>query len=87
MNSPKEDDTLFVAYTQSESLVGQLAKRQSVNPENTFYSVKDLLGVNLMKLNQASRISYKVSKDESGKIKIHSIFNKDFDQKKFLLQF
>ena len=35
-----------VAYTQNgESLVGQLAKRQSVvDPENTFYSVKRFIG-------------------------------------------
>lgn len=71
-----------VAYTQSgESLVGQLAKRQSVvNPENTFYSVKRFIGCKFDEIeSETSRISYKVSKDESGKIKIHSpILNKDF---------
>ena len=71
-----------VAYTQSgESLVGQLAKRQSVvNPENTFYSVKRFIGCKFDEIeSETSRISYKVSKDENGKIKIHSpILNKDF---------
>jgi molecular chaperone DnaK (HSP70) len=35
----------IVAYTKKqELLVGQIAKRQAViNPENTFFSVKDLL--------------------------------------------
>jgi molecular chaperone DnaK (HSP70) len=41
------------------TLVGQLAKRQSVvNPENTFSSsVKDLLAVNLKKLKQKQIVS------------------------------
>ena len=71
-----------VAYTQNgESLVGQLAKRQSVvNPENTFYSVKRFIGCKFDEIqSETSRISYKVIKDDAGKIKIHSpILNKDF---------
>jgi molecular chaperone DnaK len=71
-----------VAYTQNgESLVGQLAKRQSVvNPENTFYSVKRFIGCKFDEIqSETERISYKVSKDDGGKIKIHSpILNKDF---------
>ena len=71
-----------VAYTQNgESLVGQLAKRQSVvNPENTFYSVKRFIGCKFDEIqSETQRISYKVSKDDGGKIKIHSpILNKDF---------
>ena len=71
-----------VAYTQNgESLVGQLAKRQSVvNPENTFYSVKRFIGCKFDEIqSETNRISYKVSKDDGGKIKIHSpILNKDF---------
>jgi molecular chaperone DnaK len=71
-----------VAYTQNgESLVGQLAKRQSVvNPENTFYSVKRFIGCKFDEIqSETSRISYKVLKDDAGKIKIHSpILNKDF---------
>ena len=71
-----------VAYTQNgESLVGQLAKRQSVvNPENTFYSVKRFIGCKFDEIqSETERISYTVSKDDGGKIKIHSpILNKDF---------
>jgi molecular chaperone DnaK len=71
-----------VAYTQNgESLVGQLAKRQSVvNPENTFYSVKRFIGCKFDEIqSETGRISYKVVKDDAGKIKIHSpILNKDF---------
>ena len=71
-----------VAYTQNgETLVGQLAKRQSVlNPENTFYSVKRLIGSNFEEIKgEIDRISYKVQKDSKGKIKIHSpILKKDF---------
>ncbi len=71
-----------VAYTQNgESLVGQLAKRQSVvNPENTFYSVKRFIGCKFDEIqSETNRISYKVIKDDAGKIKIHSpILNKDF---------
>ena len=71
-----------VAYTQNgESLVGQLAKRQSVvNPENTFYSVKRFIGCKFDEIqSETERISYKVAKDDAGKIKIHSpILNKDF---------
>ena len=71
-----------VAYTQNgESLVGQLAKRQSVvNPENTFYSVKRFIGCKFDEIqSETGRISYKVFKDEGGKIKIHSpILKKDF---------
>ena len=34
-----------VAYTDSETLVGSSAKRQSVtNPENTLYAIKRLIG-------------------------------------------
>jgi len=38
-----------VAFTESEKLIGQSAKRQAVtNPENTLYAVKDLLEEILM---------------------------------------
>ena len=71
-----------VAYTTNgEVLVGQLAKRQAVvNPENTFYSVKRFIGCNYEEIqNEVSRISYKVKKDENGKVKISAPnVNKDF---------
>jgi molecular chaperone DnaK len=71
-----------VAYTPNgEALVGQLAKRQSVvNPENTFYSVKRFIGCKFEEIEgETSRISYRVFKDDGGKIKIHSpATGKDF---------
>lgn len=63
----------IVAFTQSgETLVGQLAKRQSVvNPENTFTSVKRFIGCKYEEIkSEISRMSYKVI-DDNGKIKIH----------------
>ena len=62
-----------VAYTPNgETLVGLLAKRQSVvNPENTFYSVKRFIGSKFNEVEgEINRISYKVNKDENGNIKI-----------------
>jgi molecular chaperone DnaK len=72
----------IVAYTANgETLVGQIAKRQSVvNPENTFYSVKRFIGCKYEEIqDEVSRISYGVTKDESGNIKINCpILKKDF---------
>jgi molecular chaperone DnaK len=62
-----------VAYTPNgETLVGQIAKRQSViNPENTFYSVKRFIGCKYDEiLEEIPRISYTLKKDEAGNIKI-----------------
>ncbi len=62
-----------VAYTPTgETLVGQLAKRQSVvNPDNTFYSVKRFIGCNFEEIKgEVERISYKV-KNDNGKVKIY----------------
>jgi len=71
-----------VAYTANgETLVGQLAKRQCVvNPENTFYSVKRFMGCKYDEIsNEVNRISYKVQRDENGKVKIYSPnLKKDF---------
>ena len=71
-----------VAYTQNgEIIVGQLAKRQAViNPENTFYSVKRFIGSQFDEIQgETNRISYKVKKDDNGKVKIYSpIVNKYF---------
>jgi molecular chaperone DnaK len=64
-----------VAYTANgETLVGQLAKRQCVvNPENTFYSVKRFMGCKYEEISgEINRISYKVQRDENGKVKIYS---------------
>jgi molecular chaperone DnaK len=71
-----------VAFTpKGETLVGQIAKRQSVvNQENTFYSVKRFIGCKYEEIaSEISRISYKVLKDENGKIKIYApILQKEF---------
>jgi len=71
-----------VAYTlNGEIIVGQLAKRQCVvNPDNTFYSVKRFMGCKYDEISgEINRISYKVKKDENGKIKIYSpILQKEF---------
>jgi len=64
-----------VAFTpKGETLVGQIAKRQSiVNQENTFYSVKRFIGCKYEEIVQEiGRISYKVIRDENGKVKIYS---------------
>jgi molecular chaperone DnaK len=72
----------IVAYTsRGETLVGQIAKRQSVlNQENTFYSVKRFIGCKYEEIiGEVDRISYKVIKDDNGKIKIYSpLLQKDF---------
>ena len=60
-----------VAYTQNgESLVGQLAKRQSVvNPEIRFILLSVLLGVNLMKFNLKLNVFIKFQKMMVEKLK------------------
>ena len=72
----------IVAYTPAgETLVGQIAKRQSVlNPENTFSSIKRFIGCKFEEIEgEIGRIAYKVKKDESGNIKIFSpSVKKDF---------
>ncbi len=75
-----------VAYSTSStgeitSVVGQIAKRQAVlNPNNTFYSVKRLIGCKYEEIkNELEKLSYKVSGDEGGKIKINCpLLNKNF---------
>ena len=72
----------IVAYSlNGETLVGQLAKRQSVvNPENTFSSVKRFIGCKYNEIQEeVSRISYKVKEDNNGNIKIYSpLLQKEF---------
>nr|AIM52728.1 DnaK [Ochromonas sp. CCMP1393] len=71
----------IVAYTPArETIVGQLAKRQSVvNPENTFYSVKRFIGCKYDEIkSEIDLISYSIIED-NGKIKIHCpTLEKDF---------
>jgi molecular chaperone DnaK len=72
----------IVAFTpRGETLVGQIAKRQSVvNQENTFYSVKRFIGCKFDEIaGEINRISYKVVKDQNSKIKIFSpLLEKEF---------
>ena len=72
----------IVAYTpRGESLVGLLAKRQSVlNPENTFSSVKRFIGCKFDEIqDEIGRISYTVKKDANGNVKIYSpLLEKEF---------
>ena len=37
-----------VAFTDSDTLVGQVAKRQATNPAGTVYSAKQFIGVSLV---------------------------------------
>jgi molecular chaperone DnaK len=72
----------IVAFTtRGETLVGQIAKRQSVlNQENTFYSVKRFIGSTYEEITgEIDRVSYKIIKDANGKVKIHSpLLQKNF---------
>ncbi|KAM0970790.1 hypothetical protein ACFX13_019071 [Malus domestica] len=63
-----------VAYTKNgDRLVGQIAKRQAVvNPENTFFSVKMLIGMRMSEVDEESKqVSYKVVRDANGNVKIN----------------
>ena len=58
-----------VAFTKdSERLVGQVAKRQSVtNPENTVFSIKRFMGRKFDEVtSEASRVPYKVVRADNG---------------------
>ena len=48
-----------VAFTESEKLIGQSAKRQAVtNPENTLYAVKRFIGRNFDDATVQKDVSY-----------------------------
>jgi molecular chaperone DnaK len=55
-----------------DRLVGQMARRQAeMNPQNTFYGVKRLLGCKYAELSpQAKQVPYTIRKDDNGNIKI-----------------
>jgi molecular chaperone DnaK len=57
---------------EGERLVGQMARRQGVlNPQNTFYAVKRLIGRKWAELSpEVKRVSYTIRKDDTGNIKI-----------------
>ena len=80
----------IVAYTKKEELlVGQIAKRQAViNPENTFFSVKRFIGSKEGEIAEnATKLPYKVSKDQNDNIKIKCpALNKDFSPEELSAQ-
>lgn len=55
-----------------ERLVGQMARRQAVlNPQNTFYGVKRLIGRTWAEIPpESKRVPYGIRKDEQGNIKV-----------------
>nr|BBC77584.1 heat shock protein 70 [Nitzschia sp. PL1-4] len=80
----------IVAYSKKqELLVGNTAKRQSViNPENTFFSIKRLIGLktNDIKLD-TTKLSYKITEDSDNNIKIICpILNKNFSPEEISAQ-
>ena len=60
-----------VAFAKDgERLVGQPAKRQAVtNPENTFYSVKSLIGRRMKEIK--AKLGYKTSERSDGMVVVH----------------
>jgi molecular chaperone DnaK len=71
-----------VGFTkEGERIVGQMARRQAVlNPQNTFYGVKRLIGCRYSDLTAASkRVPYTMRRDETDNIRIKCPrVNKDF---------
>ncbi|MFB2969439.1 molecular chaperone DnaK [Aerosakkonema sp. BLCC-F183] len=66
---------------EGERIVGQMARRQAVlDPQNTFYGVKRMIGRNYAELSPDSkRVPYNIRKDETGNIKIKCPrLNKEF---------
>ena len=66
---------------QGEILVGNLAKRQIIlNSENTFYSVKRLIGLKYKEIiKEIKFLPYKINEDKNGNIKLYSSnFKKEF---------
>ena len=59
---------------EGEILVGNIAKRQiTLNAENTFYSVKRLIGCKYDEIqNEIYRLPYKIIKDKNGNVKLYS---------------
>ncbi|MGL5083207.1 MAG: molecular chaperone DnaK [Microcoleaceae cyanobacterium] len=62
-----------VGFTkEGERIVGQMARRQAVlNPQNTYYGVKRLIGCKYSELTAASkRVPYTIRRDDGGNIKL-----------------
>ncbi len=71
-----------VGFTkEGERIVGQMARRQAVlNPQNTFYGVKRLIGCRYSDLTPASkRVPYTMRRDENDNVRIKCPrLNRDF---------
>ena len=64
-----------VAFSSTgEILIGKIAKRQGIiNPENTFYSIKRLIGKKFKDIDlELNRISYKIKEGINESIKVYS---------------
>ncbi len=64
-----------VAFTKNgERLVGQTAKRQAtINPENTFFSIKRFIGRNYDEINiELEMVPFKVTKGPRNDVRLHS---------------
>jgi molecular chaperone DnaK len=64
-----------VAFTKNgERLVGQTAKRQAtINPENTFYSIKRFIGRNFDEIDvERDMVPFKVTKGQRNDVRLHS---------------
>lgn len=62
-----------VGFTkEGERIVGQMARRQAVlNPQNTYYGVKRLIGCKYSELTSASkRVPYTIRRDDGGNVKL-----------------
>ncbi len=62
-----------VGFTkEGERIVGQMARRQAVlNPQNTYFGVKRLMGCKYADLNPASkRVPYTIRREETGNVRI-----------------
>jgi len=70
-----------VAFTSKRRFVGKDAKNQmEINPVNSYYEVKRLIGKrfdNKSVQREMEMLSYKISGNEKGDIRIKSSFNKD----------
>jgi molecular chaperone DnaK len=80
----------IIAYTKKQQLlVGQTAKRQAIiNPENTFYSVKRLIGSKSYELNmELIDVPYKIIYDSKDNIKLECpALNKQFSPEEISAQ-
>jgi molecular chaperone DnaK len=79
----------IVAFTDTERLVGQSAKRQAVtNPQNTIHAVKRLIGRRFDTKNTEENLSYEIKEGPNGDAWVHT-HDKDYSPSEisaFILQ-